>query len=192
VACHLRILWLRLSLPRRHKTMRSMARLTKQPRPLLAFKHPVRIEVYRPEFDLFTSVAHLNITKLARAARAEIELGTLKTSCCSPIVCALIRKGMVTELRVNPCPEGKSEPLTPECIRLLNLARRRARQRRSGPGPLPMPVAKFMSVAQEISTETLNCFSVCLFGHCLICCHIQSTDRWVCSTIGIVVKPPKQ
>jgi hypothetical protein len=169
-----------------------MARSVKQPRPLLTFKHPAKIEIYRPEFELFGSVAHLDVAKLGRAARTEIELGTLKTSCCSPIVRAVIRKGMVTELRVDRSPESKSELITPEFSRLLDLARRRVRQRRRGPGRLPMPVAKFMSVAQEISTETLHCFSICLFGHCLICCHVESTNQWVCSTIGIVVKPPKQ
>jgi hypothetical protein len=169
-----------------------MARPTKQLRPVLTFRHPARIEIYRPEFQLFGSVRQLNVDKLARAAHTEIELGTLKTSCCSPIVCAVIRKGMVTELRVDPCGESKSEAITLEFSRLLDLARRRVRQRRRGPGRLPMPVARFMSVAQEISTETLNCFSICLFGHCFICCRVESTKQWVCSTIGIVVKPPKQ
>jgi hypothetical protein len=175
-----------------HDKKKSMARSAKQPRPHLTFKHPTKIEIYRPEFEPFASVAHLDVAKLAQAAHAEIELGTLKTSCCSPTVRAVIRKGMVTELRVDRSPEDKTEPITPEFSRLLDVARRRVRQRRRKPGRLPMPVAKFMSVAQEISTETLNCFSICLFGYCFICCRVESTKQWVCSTIGIVVKPPKQ
>jgi hypothetical protein len=169
-----------------------VARSAKHPRPLLTFKHPAKIEIYRPEFELFGSVAHLDVAKLARTGHAEIELGRLKTSCCSPIVRAVIRKGMVTELRVDRSRDGKSELVTAEFSRLLDLACRRVRQRSRGPGRLPIPVARFMSVAQEISTETLNCFSICLFGHCFICCRVESTKQWVCSTIGIVVKPPKQ
>jgi hypothetical protein len=168
-----------------------MARSRKQLRPILTFRHPVRIEIYRPQFQLFGSVLQLNVDKLARAAHTEIELGTLETSCCSRIVRAVIRKGMVTELRVDRSGDNKSEPITPELSGLLDQARRRVRQRRRGPGRLPMPVAKFMSVAQEVSTETLNCFSICFFGHCFICCRVESTKQWFCSTIGIVVKPPK-
>jgi hypothetical protein len=163
-----------------------MASSRKKSRPIATFKYPAKVEVYRPAFKAFASLKQLDAAKLARAARAEIEVGVLKTDCCQPVVRAIVRKGKVTGLRVES--EGKMEGAAPELARLLNNVRRRV-PGGGRPPRFPMPVATFLSRAGLISTETITCYAICIYGHCLMCCYIESAQRWICTLKGIVVKP---
>jgi hypothetical protein len=170
----------------------TMAQSAKKSRPVATFKHPVTVEVYRPEFEVFASVKHLDAAKLARAASAEVEVGSIKNSCCPQMVRAVIKKGLVTGLAIDSCPESKLERPSAEIVRLLNLAQRRASKPGSRPPRFPIPVATFMRQAATISTDTitLTCVSICIHGACILCCKNEKTGDWACSTKGIVVKPP--
>ncbi len=96
-----------------------MARSTKPPRPLTTLRHTARVEVRRAEFELLASVPHLDVAKLARVARGEIEVGYFRTDCCRQFVRAIVQKGMVTELVVEPCSDDKPEPASPELVASL-------------------------------------------------------------------------
>jgi hypothetical protein len=136
---------------------------------------------------------HLDAGKLARADRAEIELGYLKNTCCPHTVRAVIKKGMVTSLAIDSCPEAPKERPLPEIVRLLNQAQRKTSRPGRRPPRFPIPVATFMRQAATISTDTitLTCVSICIHGACILCCKNVETGEWTCSTKGIVVKPPK-
>jgi hypothetical protein len=153
-----------------------MARSAKRPPPLTTFRHTVRVEVRRAEFEPLASVAHLDVVKLARATRAEVELGYFKTGCCRPFVRAIIQKGMVTDLVVEPCPDEKRVPPSPELVRLVNIARQRVTPRGSKPFGGPVPVADFMADAAAITIKTIVCVEVCIFASCFVCCTTPGGD----------------
>ncbi len=160
-----------------------MPRSTKKSRTLATIKQPVTVQVRRPDFELLDSVRLLDLDKLSRTARAEIEVGYVKTDCCTQLVRAIVRKGMVTELRVEPFSKDESTPVSPALKRLLNLARAKAKASGTRPARLPMPVAQFMQNADDISITVITCFQICLFGWCIACC--VNGDYWFCGKVTV-------
>ena len=154
----------------------------KQQRRSITFTQPMRVRVQQPEVEILASVKHLDVNELARAARAEIELGYVKTNCCHQLIRAVVRKGMVTRLVVEPPSKRGGTRVSPELRRMLNAARRRASPRRQ-PGPLPMPVAPFLANAARFSIQTIWCFQICIFGWCIACC--VNGDIWFCGKVTI-------
>ena len=147
------------------------------------FRYPIRVEVRRPEFERSPSLAYVDAAKLARATRAEFEAGHFGTGRCRTAVLAVVRRGMVTALRVESCAERKPVRLTPELQTLLNVARRRIGRHRDRPFR-PTSVAKFMSgVAETIIVE--GCHEICItvWGYeiCLVCC--KSAGQWWCAPV---------
>jgi hypothetical protein len=148
----------------------------------------VKVAVERPEFELLDAVSHLDVAALERATRAEIELGYVENACCRQLVRAVIRKGMVVELKVEPCAGEALEP-SPDLVRLLEAARRKA-GRRGRPGRLPMPVAGFLASAALISVDVLVCVRICFLGWCATCCQLQGNDDWICGRVTIDTTKP--
>src|SRR5690242_14036586 len=103
-----------------------MARIESRSRPVASFNHPVKVEVHKPTFELLQSARLLDFAKLQRTARAEIEIGYVRTRSCRQLVRATLRKGMVTGLVLEPCAELQRVEITPEIARVLKAARRRA------------------------------------------------------------------
>ncbi len=140
-----------------------------------AFRYPIRVEVRRPKFERSASLAYIDVVRLGRAARAEFEVGHIETGCCRKTVLAVVRRGVVTALRVEACAHCKPVRLTPELQTLLNVARRRIGRRRVGPFR-PMPVVQFTSRAIEtiiIGTCHEFCF-ITVWGYslCMVCCDL--------------------
>lgn len=177
-----------------------MARSTKNPRPNdlpkgnnaakgkgrsrpLEFSHSVKVAVETPEFELLDAVSHLDVAALERAAKAEIEVGYVESGCCRQLVRAVIRKGMVVELKVEPCAGEELEP-SPDLVRLLEAARRTA-GRGTRPGRLPLPVATFLASAALVTVDVLVCVRVCFLGVCATCCQLQGSDQWTCGRVTI-------
>src|ERR1700722_18799825 len=97
-----------------------MARVAKHREPAIIFKHPVQIEVRRPKFEAFASLRQLDLDKLERADLAKVELGYVNTECCQSLVKATIRKGMVTEVRVESCKTDDRSKLSPDMKKLVD------------------------------------------------------------------------
>ncbi len=143
------------------------------------FRYPIRVEVRRPKFERSASLAYIDVAKLGRAARAEFEVGHFEAGCCRKAVLAVVRRGVVTALRVEACEECKPVRLTPELQTMLNVAGRRIGRRRDAPFR-PMPVAQFMTgVAYTIIEGTCSevCFTIGGYGACVVCCGFDSS-RW--------------
>jgi hypothetical protein len=138
------------------------------------FQYPIRVEVRRPKFERSASLAYIDIARLARAARAEFELGHLEAGGCRKAVLGIVRRGMVTALRVEACAQCKPVRLTPELQAVLKVAQRRIGRRRAGPFR-PMSVARFMSRGAELVAD---CYWICIHRLCLYCCKIGM--RWDC------------
>ena len=113
-----------------------------------AFRHPVRVEVRRPKFERSASLAYIDVDKLGRAARAEFAVGYFEVGRCRRTVVAVVRRGVVTALRVEACAQCTPVRLTPERQALLKLARRRIGQGRAERFR-PMPVTQFMRGLSE-------------------------------------------
>lgn len=131
-------------------------------------KYPVSVRVRRPEMELLPSVAYLDIPKLAKAAEAEVALGSIKTGCCGRQVSAVIRKGKVVGFRVEGCSAAK--PPTPDTARLLKAAQKLL----GGSAPQarfrPIPVGQFFGNEGGLTIEVFFCIEICCFGRCLLCC----------------------
>jgi hypothetical protein len=138
------------------------------------FRYPIRVEVRRPKFERSASLAYIDIAKLARAAHAEFELGHLESGGCRKAVIGIVRRGMVTALRVEACARCKPVRLTPELQAVLKVAQRRIGRRSDGPFR-PMSVARFMSRGAELVAD---CYWICIYRLCLYCCKIGM--RWDC------------
>jgi hypothetical protein len=134
-----------------------------------SFDHKIRVDVELAPFKVLESVRYLDVARLARAASATIELGFFETDCCHRTVRAVVRKGMVTELLLEPCDDKKMQRPSPELLRLFELARRHLpKRRRSGHGPLPLP--EFLDHVAEVTVETITCIRICILGFCFVCC----------------------
>jgi hypothetical protein len=72
---------------------------------LTTFRYPVRVEVRQPKFERSAALAYLDVAKLTRAVRAEFALGHIEAGRCRKAVLAVVRRGMVTALRVEDCAE---------------------------------------------------------------------------------------
>lgn len=169
-----------------------MARSGGKKRLAAKYKFSLDVEVYRPEVELFESIRYLDAARLERAARAEIEVGYIKTDCCRQIVRALVQKGMVTALRIDATSKEKNAAAPPELTRLLNEVQRKAPGIPERGQRLPVPVAVFMNNARGITTEgAVRCWSVCYKGTCVTCCQSETTGLWLCSPDGFIIKSPK-
>ena len=102
-----------------------MAKRAIRNRPLLSIDHSVKIEIRQAKLTPLESLKHLDVAKLKKASRAEVELGHIEGGCCSQLVRAVIRKGMVTDIAIDQCPDAAK--VTPDLARLLNKARRKAK-----------------------------------------------------------------
>lgn len=150
-------------------------------------RYPARVEVRRPKFERSTSLAHLDVAKLSRTARAEFEVGHFNADGCRQPVLAVIRKGMVTDLRVEGCTQRKPIRLTAEFQRMLNNAQRRIGRHREKPFR-PVPVAEFLGkarVAAAIIEE--GCHEFCIitilgYEICVFCCKVVG-GPWYCGPI---------
>jgi hypothetical protein len=105
-----------------------MAR-SKKPRALTTIKYPVTVQVHEPEFKLLDTTRHLDVKALASASKAEVGLGYVECCCQRQLVRAVIRKGMVTGLRIDETPKKERTPISPDLAKML-----RGAQCRNKPG----------------------------------------------------------
>jgi hypothetical protein len=148
-------------------------------------QYPIRVEVRRPKLERSASLAYFDAAKLTRAARAEFEVGYFESGCCRQAVLAVVRRGMVTALRVEACTQHKPIRLTPELQTMLSNARRQIGRHRDRPFR-PMSVAQFMGkggVAETIIEEGCYEFCITVWGYevCVVCC--KSVGPWWCAPV---------
>jgi hypothetical protein len=148
-----------------------MAQGTKS-RTLATFTYPVKVEASRPDFEMSNSIRHLDLAALAKAASAEIEIGRVKGGCCGDqIVRAVIRKGMVTGLRVDDPPKGKQTPVRSDLAKLLNEARHTVEKERKSSFRFPIPVVELgNNKVVDQAVETLTCIRIHWLGVQITCC----------------------
>jgi hypothetical protein len=157
----------------------------KDTRALATFTYPTKVTVHATEFKLLDSVRHLDLAALEKATHAEIEIGEIKTDCCQHLVRAMIRKGMVTELRIAATAKSESTPETGDFGGLLKVVRQKLQKQRKPGSTLPMPVRQFLGSAVYQAIETATCVRICFFNQCYECCINNNTGRLYCGRIWI-------
>ena len=161
-----------------------MARSKSSAKTLLTFNHPTKVTVRQSKFKVLDSLRHLDVAALSKAAQAEVELGEVETACCHHLVRAVIRKGMVTALNVEPLSKKDQTPLTPELRRLVESVKRKLQVRKRSGVRLPMPVKKFFSAdIADMSIIVITCIQICFFGWCIACCF--RGDIAICGKVTI-------
>ncbi len=167
-----------------------MARSAKRSPASIRFKHPVEVTAQRAEFELFDAVSHFDVAALERARRAKLEIGVVRTECGRQLVRAVIRKGEVTELKIEPCEEGGKQPLPAEFAPLLKTALRRIAPGSDRRPTFPIPVAKFMANAAAISVDVLICVRICIGSFCVTCCRVEGRKDVICGKVTIDTTKP--
>jgi hypothetical protein len=134
----------------------------------LTLKRNVTFTVREAPFRTFHSLRKLDAKRLGRAARARFEVGWFESGCSQRIVYAVVRKGRVTRLEIDPCPDGVR--MNAEWRSLAQVARKALGPHRRVEPQLPVPVARFLSNAAGFTIDVFGCFTICIFGYCLSCC----------------------
>jgi len=156
-----------------------MVKSPKKRRPLATFTVPMKVDVHRPDFEPFRSLASLDLKRLSKGNH-KIEIGVVKGGCCPHLVRAVVRNGMVTGCETEPCKEHSAKPPR-ELIALMQKARREIRARGTWK---PIPVGQFVrnsrAVADLIETGS-HCIEVCWGFSCIYCCWPPDSPLPYCS-----------
>jgi hypothetical protein len=168
-----------------------MARSKKHSPRSIVLRQRFEIEATPVPFTTFDSVRHLDVARLSRAAHARVELGYFDTGCCRRVLHAVVRKGLVTKLELEPCkePVRMTPELKPELKKVLQAVGKKLRARKSGSYTLPMPVKKLLGDQTIFYFSGWWCTKICVFGHCLICCKHVGGGGPVWSGCAIDKKP---
>ena len=112
----------------------STPRVGKKQKPLLVIDGPVRASVYRGNFKPFAITRLLDASKVKKARKLSIEVGTIEAAGKSATLIAQVEKGMITKLAL---PANRHHHRTRDLVHrdhgrrprvLLYLPRRACRQ----------------------------------------------------------------
>jgi len=146
----------------------------------IKIKHEIELDVQPLEFHFFNAARHLNAHHFAAVEHARIEIGHFKSDCCQRMVYAVVKKGVVTDLEMDPCTNGiKVSNELAEVVRSFS----RKVDRDSGGARLPMPLDRFVEIAPQLVVVVWTCIRICAFGYCVTCC--QQGDWVSCSADSV-------
>lgn len=146
------------------------------------FTHAVTVEARRPRFEPLGSLGSLDLEKLSKGSH-KIEVGFFAGGCCSKLVRAVVKNGVVTGVEIEPCKDSKKP--TKELAAILDAAAKAL----PGAGKKwePVPLRMFVGNAAGLIDINGGCIQICIFNHCLTCCF--SWDGWGCTTDIISIGP---
>ncbi len=140
----------------------------KKPKPLATVG---KIEIHRAKFRPFETVKYLDIAALNKAAKTQIEIGTVEGGGQEVTIVAEVRKGMITRLTpvgCKGCSEAKGGPARKGSAALkkeLKAALARIRELRLRGPKLPIPirtVRSFLDIDIGPITISFRPFNVCI------------------------------
>ena len=130
-------------------------------------KHEVELDVQPLDFQSFDTVRHLDAHRFAAVEHARIEIGQFKSDCCQRLVYAVVKKGIVTSLEMDPCAGGARR--SKDLAELVKSLTRKARGD-AARAKLPMPLERFIEISHQIVIETWTCIRICVWDVCVTCC----------------------
>jgi hypothetical protein len=167
-----------------------MARVATRSHLLGTVPHRLRIERVRPAFTPLASLSQLDLRKLSRTAKIDLELGYLSAGRCRQMVRATVKKGIVTRIDIDSCTD-KTAQRAPRELRQLIRKAQRVVARRIGPlTQRPISIDRFLPQAARMLIETITCYKICFYGPwaCIYCC-TRPSGGLVCGG-DVVVTPP--
>jgi len=146
--------------------------------PILTFEHPLKIEVYVPEFEPLSAIDFLDAGKLSNGDH-RVEIGFFKGGCCKKLVHAVIKNGMVVGIEAERC-EDSEEEVSEEILTLFSHV---AKKLEHSEHWKPVPVEEFLIMAKDGSYPPragtgAGCFYICLWHYCLFCCLSTATSSF--------------
>jgi hypothetical protein len=148
------------------------------------FEYAIPFEARIPEFETLASLGALDLARLGKGSH-KVEVGFFKGGCCSKLVKANVKNGMVTGIEVEPCKDTRKPP--PEMKAVLQEAVRRLIPDRPGKFQ-PVPIAKFVANARGLIVINGGCIQICWWGSCLTCCW-SDDGGFGCTTDPIFIGP---
>ena len=146
-----------------------MARAAKSSSRSFIVNQRVAVKVTPLPFTPLAALKHVDVARLKRVGQHRIEVGYFESECCRRMVYAVVRKGMVVKVELDPCEGGVKT--TPETEKVIQAALARMRAGKRPAKLLPVPVERFMSNAAGLIIQIWGCIRICCFGYCLICCY---------------------
>ena len=113
-------------------------------KPLLRLRTPVNLAVYRAELEPFDSLRYLDLVKLAKAPRATVELGVVRTPAGTDTLVAEVRRGEIVGLAPQNCSGCSGEGELPEERMRDALTRVVSKLGPKEGVTLPMPISKVL------------------------------------------------
>jgi hypothetical protein len=146
----------------------------------IKLKHEIEVEVHPVKFHWFDAIRHLDLNHYAQVPATTIEIGYHETDCCRRMFSAVVEKGMVTKVEIEPCKDDNKE-LAADLAKKLNIAEIREKLPKPAELSLPMPLTRF---TEDLAIEWWTCFRICGFGYCLFCCYGNTNGPWVSCSVG--------
>jgi hypothetical protein len=134
----------------------------------LVIHQKVSLTVREARFRTFDTLKQLDVQRLKRAARARFEVGWFEGGCGQRIVHAIVQKGRVTRLEIEPCQSPVR--MSAEWRPIAQAARKALAAGHRTTHSLPVSVEHFLSNAAAFSIDIWGCFTICIWGYCLECC----------------------
>ena len=83
-------------------------------KPLLRLRTPVNLAIYRAEVEPFDALRYVDLAKLAKAPRATVELGVVRTPAGTDTLVAEVRRGEIVGLGPQHCSGCSGKGKLPE------------------------------------------------------------------------------
>lgn len=169
----------------------------KKPKPLATVG---KIEIHRAKFRPFETVKYLDIATLKKAAKTQIEIGTVEGGGREVTIVAEVRKGMITRLTpvgCKGCSEAKGGSARKGSAALkkeFKAALVRIREMGHSGAKLPIPirtVRSFLTIDIGPITISFHPFNICILTENMdgeICYYCLFSGRFFCLGEG-TIKP---
>lgn len=149
----------------------------------------IPVEIIQPRFEVFQSLADLDLEKLARTRRSTLEIGTLSSGACQQLVRAVVVRGMVTAIEIEPCRKEGNAKAPADLVEAVRDAARIARRVQRPQRWKPIPVARLAQSARSMLIDSITCYRFCIWGHCIICCSTVA-GQIVCTFGDVIIHGP--
>ena len=115
-------------------------------------------------------------------------MGQLVFGRCRRTVRAIVRKGLVTALRVEDCKDCKSVRMSPDVRALLRSVQRRLKAGDHRPWR-PIPVSEFLKDDDDTVSGTCYLIFIRIFNILFFCCKFEGGFESKCTAVIVVPEP---
>jgi hypothetical protein len=144
----------------------------------IKLKHEVEVVLRPVAFHAFEEVRHLDVAQYANKAKARIALGYFESGCCRRMASAVVQKGVVTRLELEPCKDAARPPK--ELVAILKSLPSSAAGGQKRATAFRMGLGDFLADHGGVIVATWTCYVICLLGYCFTCC-VQD-NVWTCAS----------